>query len=236
MNIDHDFTDPVTVVVTACNRIDLLERTLESFFTFNTYAHISKVLVIEDSGIQNLNERLKERFANVTWLDNETRLGQIASIDRAYALIDTPYIFHCEDDWEFYEHGFIEASMTVLEANRKLIVVWLRAHDDTNGHPIDEDFLGVAKTPCGDEVKYRMMALDYGGWHGFSFNPGLRRLKDYRDHFPKGYSQSFAFDRWNGGEGEGKIGAIYKSLGYRAAILDVPTGFVRHMGWGRHVP
>jgi hypothetical protein len=235
MKIGHDFTAPVTVVVTACNRMDLLERTLASFFAFNSYPHIHKVIVVEDSGIQNLNEQLKGKFADVTWLDNETRLGQIAAVDRAYALIDTPYIFHCEEDWEFYERGFIEASMAVLEANRKVIVVWLRAHDDTNGHPLDENFPGVARTPSGDEVKYRYMALDYGGWHGFSFNPGLRRLEDYRNHFPEGFSRSFSFNRWNGGEAEGKIGAIYKSLGYRAAILDVPTGFVRHTGWSRHV-
>lgn len=235
MNIDHNFTTPITVVVTACNRPDLLERTLDSFFVFNTYQHITKVIVVEDSGILGLNDRLKGKFANtVTWLDNETRLGQIAAIDRAYAPVDTPYIFHCEEDWEFYEKGFIEPSMAILEANQKVIMVWLRAHDDTMGHPLDENFLGVAKTSCGDEVKYRIMALDYDGrWHGFSFNPGLRRLEDYTNHFPEGFSQS-RFDRSN--PDEATIGYRYKSLGYYAAILDVPTGFVRHIGWDRHVP
>ena len=49
MNIDHNLTTPVTVVVAACNRPDLLERTLDSFFVFNTYQHITKVIVVEDS-------------------------------------------------------------------------------------------------------------------------------------------------------------------------------------------
>ena len=234
MNIDHNFTTPVTVVVTACNRPDLLERTLSSFFCFNTYKHITKVIVVEDSGMPGLNDRLKGKYANtVTWLDNETRLGQIAAIDRAYALVETPYIFHCEEDWLFYEKGFIEASMAILESDQKVIMVWLRAHTDTNRHPLDESFLGVAKTPCGYEVKYRIMALDYGCWHGFSFNPGLRRLKDYTTHFPEGFLQRICFDRSN--PDEAKIGYIYKSLGYYAAILDIPTGFVRHIGWRRHV-
>jgi hypothetical protein len=234
MNIAHNFTTPVTVVVTACNRSDLLERTLDSFFVFNTYQHIPEVIVVEDSGIPAVNDRLKEKFANkVTWLDNETRLGQIAAIDRAYALVDTPYIFHCEEDWEFYEKGFIEPSMAVLEANQTVIMVWLRAHDDTMGHPLDENFLGVARTSCGDEVKYRVMALDYDGrWHGFSFNPGLRRLSDYTNHFPGGFSQ-IRFD--NSNPDEATIGGLYKSLGYHAAILDFPTGFVRHIGWDRHI-
>jgi hypothetical protein len=234
MNIVHNFTMPVTVVVTACNRSDLLERTLDSFFVFNTYQHIPKVIVVEDSGIPALNDRLKGKFANrVTWLDNETQLGQIGAIDRAYALVDTPYIFHCEEDWEFYEKGFIEPSMAILEANQKVIMVWLRAHDDTMGHPLDENFLGVAKTSCGDEVKYRIMALDYDGrWHGFSFNPGLRRLENYTNHFPQGFSQ-IRFDGSNADEAT--IGYLYKSLGYYAAILDLPKGFVRHIGWDRHI-
>src|SRR5262249_43460816 len=152
----------------------------------------------------------------VSWLDNKTRLGQIAAIDRAYALVDTPYIFHCEEDWEFYETGFIEASMTILEANRNVITVWLRAHDDTNGHPLDENFLGIAKTSCGHEVKYKKIALDYEGcWHGFTFNPGLRRLKDFTNHFPEGFFQRLKVDRSDLPD-EAMIGEIYKSVGYFA--------------------
>jgi len=234
MNIAHNFTTPVTVVVTACNRPDLLELSLDSFFIFNTYQYITKVIVVEDSGIPGINDRLKAKFANkVMWLDNETRLGQIAAIDRAYALVDTPYIFHCEEDWEFYEKGFIELSMAILETNQQVIMVWLRAHDDTMGHPLDENFLGVAKTSYGDEVKYRIMTLDYDGrWHGFSFNPGLRRLADYTNHFPEGFAQ-MRFN--NSNADEAAIGDLYKSLGYYAAILDLPNGFVRHTGWERHV-
>jgi glycosyltransferase involved in cell wall biosynthesis len=237
MKIDHNFTAPVTMVVTSCNRFDLLEQTLDTFFFFNTYPHIAQVIVVDDSGIPGSSDRLKEKYAEtVTWLHNETRLGQIAAIDRAYALVKTPYIFHCEEDWEFYEQGFIEASIAILEANREVIVVWLRAHDDTNGHPLNENVRGVAKTSCGDEVKYRIMAVDYDGcWHGFSFNPGVRRLEDYTNHFPEGFSQCVGFDRSNPNAAEAKIGHIYKMLGYYAAILDVSTGFVRHTGWTRHV-
>jgi hypothetical protein len=32
MNIEHNITSPATVVLTACRRVDLLERTLDSFF------------------------------------------------------------------------------------------------------------------------------------------------------------------------------------------------------------
>ena len=38
----------VSLVITSCGRFDLLERTLDSFFEYNTYP-IKKVIITEDS-------------------------------------------------------------------------------------------------------------------------------------------------------------------------------------------
>ena len=38
----------VSLVVTSCGRFDLLERTLDSFFKYNTYP-IKEVIITEDS-------------------------------------------------------------------------------------------------------------------------------------------------------------------------------------------
>ena len=48
------------------------------------------------------------RLGNIDleFIFNERRRGQILSIDRLYSTIDTEYIFHCEDDWEFYKKRF----------------------------------------------------------------------------------------------------------------------------------
>ena len=39
----------ITLVVTSCNRFDLLVQTLNSFFSKNTY-NLDKIIIIEDSG------------------------------------------------------------------------------------------------------------------------------------------------------------------------------------------
>ena len=62
--------------------------------------------------------------------------GQVKLIDQAYAQVDTPYIFHLEDDWEFHRPGFMEKSRAFLEADPKILLVWLRAWNDTSGHPL----------------------------------------------------------------------------------------------------
>ena len=44
--------------------------------------------------------RLIEEFGDVfDVLVNKKRMGQLFSIDKAYSLVTTEYIFHCEDDW-----------------------------------------------------------------------------------------------------------------------------------------
>ena len=52
----------VTVVLTSCNRQDLLERTLDSFFLHNTYP-IREFIVIED-GDGSKNDHLRSRYEN----------------------------------------------------------------------------------------------------------------------------------------------------------------------------
>ena len=181
----------ITLVVTSCGRYDLLAKTLESFYKFNTYP-ISEVIVVED------------------W----NRAGQIKHIDLAYSRVKTPYIFACEDDWEFYKSGFIEKSLAILEKYENILQVWLREQNDTNGHPVTRQ----AQFDCD------IMKQDWGDWGGFSWNPGLRRLRDYQKiggSYTK-YGQEHLISR------------EYQKLGFHAAIL--PEGYVKHIGWTRGLP
>lgn len=228
-----DEMPPVTVIVTSCARQDLLERTLASFFAFNTYPECD-IIVMED-GLQGANRNLIERYTgrNVTWLATGGRVGQIRAIDRAYAHVRTDYIFHCEDDWEFYAPGFIEKSLAVLRSNPFILQVWLRAIDDTNKHPV------LAPVCFADSVPYRLLSPDYhspgwGLWHGFSWNPGLRRRSEYElagsfDRFSTSGKESYDVER--------EVSTLYRRKGFVAAILadNDGRGYVRHLGWGRRV-
>ena len=122
-----------TVVVTSCNRHDLLARTLQSFFDHNTDRSIARVIVVED-GDADPTDICRPYGAEA--IRSGQRIGQIRAIDLAYAHVQTPYIFHLEDDWEFYRSGFIEKSRAHLEADPFALLVWLRAWNDTNGHPL----------------------------------------------------------------------------------------------------
>ena len=200
----------ITFALTSCGRPDLLEITLDSFLKYNTYP-IDRFKIIDDSKQPELFTLLVEKYPQIEWIFNTERLGQSASIDILYNDIDTEYIFHCEDDWEFLKSGFIEESLEYMELSPNTLQAWLRGPHDTNGHP-----LIIAN-------KYDLLTRGYQGiWHGFSLNPGLRRLKEYL--MAKPYSSI----GW-----ETELNKFYYERGYYA--ISLKTKYVKHIGWTRHI-
>lgn len=213
----------VTVVFTSCGRFHLLKETFKSFMEKNTYP-IKKIIIIENSGITESKEILEQMVKgidNVEIVINETNIGQVASIDKAYSLVDTEYIFHCEDDWLFFDEGFIEKSIDVLEHDSKIINTNIRIRfDGERGsmHPIESP----KETKNG--TIYHEYQINYlGEWHGFSWNPGLRRLSDY--NLIKPYSTY---------TNEQGVGKKYKELGYKSACLE--KFYCKHIGHNSITP
>jgi len=215
----------ITVVLTSCGRLELLKRTIDSFHKFNTYP-IKEFIIVDDSGNHEVHEELKRSYPIETLILNDKNIGQIASIDKGYEQVKTPYLFHVEDDWEFYRQGFIEKSLAILESDPKILQVWLREHYDTNTHPIDPE---IYTLPSG--LQYKLMQINaLQAWHGFTWNPGLRRLSDYKLVAP--FSAIMEDGDFNALT-ECHIGQKYFELGFRAAIL--MDGYVKHIGYGQQV-
>jgi hypothetical protein len=169
----------VTLVITA-TRPQLLARTLKSFNTFNTYP-------IEETIIRD---------------DTVDHVGQIKSCEIMYSQVKTPYVFHCEDDWEFTKPGFIEACFEALEEG--VHSVWVRDFNDFDGY-------------------HRVRPLVDGKWvvpspisMGFSFNPHLYDMQYYD-----------GFEKTGGVTPEDSIGRYYTGKGLRAAWV---PGYCFHIG------
>ncbi|MBD8492867.1 glycosyltransferase family 2 protein [Pseudomonas syringae] len=210
----------ITLVVTSCGRFDLLKRTLETFDRFNT-APIRHVLITEDSGDEQVRTCIPEHWqAHTRFIVNNPKLGQMRSVDAAYALIETQWVFHCEDDWDFYRPGFIEESMTLLVNDPQALQVWLRSfnHDLMVHSPYV--FLNEREVVQG--IPFYKLGSHKAEWQGFSFNPGLRRLTDYKEHAP--YADH---------GGEKKLSQVYASQNRYALILE--NDAVLHTGFGSHV-
>lgn len=203
---------PVTVVLTSCNRFDLLERTLSTFSAHNDYP-IARFILVEDSGndaVRDIAARFPDLAIEVVL--NSPSLGQFKSIDKAYRMVDTDFIFHCEDDWEFSQPGLICKSVALMEADARIALVWPRSDEGAprwmKKHSYQE-LNGVMMRPIDPKAHHV--------WGNFTFNPGLRRLSHYK-MMPGGYAAM----------GETRTSIFLKRRGYRAVIL--ANGGVRHIG------
>jgi len=207
MSKDRD----ITICLTSCGRFDLLEKTISSLVTYWDGEPPAAFLIHEDSGAIPTELGIElNRFLKRHW--------QIE-----YHQVETPYIFHCEDDWEFYQSGFISDSRAVLQLDRTIYTVWLRHPSDRNGHPV---LNGTRLT--FNNVRFQEMAVNFRNkWHGMTWNPGLRRLSDYRAAGPFG-----DFCKWNNKnhlQTEEAFNEHYRKLGFKAATLC--RGFIKHIGY-----
>ena len=223
----------ITVVITCNGRPHLFRRTIESFLKYLDHP-VEYYLIYDDS----CNPKQQDEIWNIcrrnipenktTFLTNIVKNGQVNAIDFSYSHVKTKYIFHLEEDWEFYRTGFMKASLSILEIDDKILTIWLREHNDTNLMEIDKEIYSLydyEKKEYGQSYQYISVNQHGGAWHGFTWNPGLRRLADYKLVAP---FSSFIQPNDFAALTECRIGQRYYDLGFRAAIL--PEGYCKHIG------
>ncbi len=213
--------DEISLVITSCGRADLLATTLNSMTPW--LKCIKEKILIEDSGRSQPNIRqLTEQFGFL-YLENERQLGQHQSIDRAYQEITNPYIFHCEDDWQFFQQpDFNQAKALLNQVN--ISCVCFRKIDDRSRSKYPEQTLDVARYRSAEinRRSYLFIPKDYHPEYGsFTFNPNLIKKELYDRFGPYAQYQS-----------ERKISARLKLHNY--VIAFETAGACQHIGWNRH--
>lgn len=206
--------DSVTICITSCGRLDLLEKTLASFRAFNLGG---RFLISEDSTKPEVIAEATARYPDMTVLSGPDRLGLMGSIDRLYSAVETPYIFHLEDDWTFDGPVDWDGAIALLDARDDVANVSLRAFDEIKAKYREKS------TPlklAGRE--FAVMRTDaHPEFFGWSSNPGLIRKSLYDAYAP---FARLMHDQMSG---------LIKKDGRVVAYL-LP-GVARHIGQGRNV-
>jgi hypothetical protein len=202
---------PIDVIITSYNRLDLLERTLHSFYenvSFDFNMHI-----YDDFGHYALPkeslerfELLKIKYPKANFIFGDRRVGQVLAIDILMTHVKSKYYIKLEDDWECVSGGFLHEATRILDRNLNCICVWLRGIDSKaiNYHPIK-----LQDNIWRFETEYN--------WRGFSWGASLHRLDDYKKIAP--YSRYTYFNPRRAWESEKKIGEMYYKMEFYAATL-----------------
>ena len=207
------------MLITSCNRPDLLKATLESFFK-NVDLEPQQIVIYEDSDSPKPAwlDDWDYRRRHVQWISDGSRKGQAYACARLIHEAKHDYILWWEEDWLTQERGgeFIAESKRILDANPDVIQVSLRG--PTGWHPLQAD-------PRGFKI-----AEPYwrGVWGGWAWNPGLRRTKDARQLvLPE-------LVRQIGKDGLKHEEALSKALlDQGKKIADIGRAVVVHIGGGR---
>ena len=216
----------VTLFITSCGRPRLLRRTLISFVKFNTYP-IKQVILCEDSGVSGIVDFAKKILPYpLTFCYNEERIGQMKTIEKYITLVETPYVFHLEDDYEFFDYGFIELSFKILDSDKKISQVLLEDEQ--------HDFF---KVDIGNPLCYKILTNNPkmrkanngdGALNVFSWRPSLKRLEIAMLRIP--------YKPW---DDEYTIELEINKKGYYAVITknikNGKKGFCTHIGKNNHV-
>jgi hypothetical protein len=217
----------VTLFITSCGRPELLKKTLDSFVKFNTYP-ITEVILCEDSGINGIVDFVKNILPYpIIFCYNEIRIGQMKTIEKYTQLIKTPYVFHLEDDYEFFDSGFIELSFRILDLDPRISQVLLE--DEQHNYP---------KVEINNPLCYKVMTNKLGEINAnngdgpltvFSWRPSLKRIEIQKLRMP--------YQPW---DDEYTIQLKVNKLDYYSVVTknnkNGRPGFCTHIGKNYHVP
>jgi len=168
----------VTVFITSCGRPHLLKKTLKSFVKFNTYP-IKEVILCEDSGVKGIVDFAKEILPYpIKFYYNNDRIGQMKTINKYITQVKTPYVFHMEDDYEFFDKGFIELSFKILDSDPNISQVLLQDEQhDFYKVDIDNDLCYKILTDDPNHHDIKKRNNGDGDLCVFSWRPSLKSLE-----------------------------------------------------------
>jgi len=217
----------VTLFITSCGRPELLKRTLTSFVAHNTYP-IQEVILCEDSGIPGIVDFASDILPYpITYCYNTVRSGQMKTIETYTALIKTPFVFHLEDDYEFFDSGFIELSLKIMETDPMISQVLLEDEQHTY-FTVDMQNPLCRKALTSDPIDTSVNDGN-GALSCFSWRPSLRRIEIQKLRMP--------YKLW---DDEYTIQLKVNKMGYYSVVTqnvkNGQKGFCRHIGRMNHVP
>lgn len=144
--------------------------------------------------------------------------GQAKALDTLLRQCKTKFYFSLEDDWEFYRGDFIEQSLDIMTADKSVHHVWVRDPND-HRHPL-KDITTI------NGVRVREVTKNYiKTWGGFSHNPGLKRLSDYKRMFPNGFQ-----------EFKDELACNNHAMKFDYKAVSLVEHACKHIGWGKHTP
>ncbi|MEO1796356.1 MAG: hypothetical protein AAFR53_05000 [Pseudomonadota bacterium] len=166
--------DDVTLCVTMGLRPDELRDTVESM---GPELRSYPILAVNDFGDEETNDVFRTLIPHGRIIDMNGKKGHMNALRALYAGVETNYVMHFEDDWEFVRTDFLDESIAILDEARRVSQVCLRADYDIKFARHAGDDL-----PCETLAGVETFRLDrlHDVWFRFTLNPHVARTRDWQ--------------------------------------------------------
>lgn len=212
----------ITITSTTCKRLDLFKKTVNSFLEccldFEKF-EIDKWFVIDDNSSQEDRDEMKKLYPFMTfYYKTPAQKGHARSINMMLRHVHTPYLFHLEDDWQFYyKDNFFTLLYEIIQEKDEYKQVLL---NNMYGEIPEHEQLvgGYWHRTCGSGLNY--IVHEYTAteeeklafnrkwqfkpncsyWPHFSFRPGLSKMEFFKNigdfnedvwHFEMNYAHKY---------------------------------------------
>jgi GR25 family glycosyltransferase involved in LPS biosynthesis len=208
----------VTVTMTSCKRLNLFTQTVNSFINCcKDIELVDEWICVDDNSSQQDREEMKALYPFMTFIfKSHEEKGHPRSMNIIRDKVSTPYIFHMEDDWRFFEpREYISQCLEILGQDPKIGQCLINKNYSEIG--TDKINGGIFKvTPsglryyihefCHTKEQQEVFTKKHGAgpncsyWPHFSFRPSLIRTHILKElgrfdenisHFEMEYSNRY---------------------------------------------
>lgn len=220
-NRTHSHFPLVTFTITSCKRLDLFEKTINSFIAACTdLDKIDSWFCVDDNSSEEDRERMKSLYPFFTfYFKTREEKGHPRSMNIIRKNVKTPYIFHVEDDWKFFvKKNFISDALEIMGQNSNIKQVLVNKNYAEIETDVDisggqyhitqtglryfiHEFVNTDEKRHKWEKKHNNFNRHCNYWPHFSFRPSiiqfsvLKELGEFNEsisHFEMEYSYRYA--------------------------------------------
>ena len=159
-------------------RPELLRQTLSSLLSQFDFEHI---IAINDFRDDATNEVFKTMCPQGELISLDHQLGHHAAVDHMYQRVNTEWIFHTEDDWQFSRPIDLNRLLETISMNPWMTGICLRSEADFE--LCEADQRRVVYEQHNELPLYRLDAM-HKQWHGYTFNPHLAPVSVWKRFGP----------------------------------------------------
>ena len=208
----------VTITITSCKRLDLFMQTINSFVNCcKDIELIDEWFCVDDNSSEKDRNEMRALYPFINfYFKTQAEKGHPQSMNIIKEHVKTPYIFHMEDDWRFFNcRRYITECLEVLGQDEKIGQCLInKNYAETGNDNIKGGFFKTTPSGlryyiheyCPTQPELEKFREKYGNcshcsyWPHFSFRPSLLRTSILRElgqfnetvsHFEMEYSHRY---------------------------------------------